>query len=235
MPARGIAYDDRQMTETRTAPRPVRRRARREWLIPAGLILLVLVPIVAGAMRFTSLVSGAEATPDNARFVSMPAPVIIHIISVTVYSVMGAFQFHPTLRRRRPLWHRVSGRILVPMGIAAAASGLWMNQVYDLPADSYGPLWVARWVFGLGMIASIVLGLLAVLRRDFRQHRAWMMRGYAIAVAAGTQVLTSLVWFIVVGEAAANTTTVPLIAGWVLNLAVAEWIIRRRPARRIQP
>ena len=208
---------------------------RRDWLIPASLIVLVLVPIIAGAMRFTSLATGVEATPDNNRFVTMPAPVIIHIISVTVYCVLGAFQFHPSLRRRRPRWHRIAGRVLVPMGIAAAASGLWMNAVYALPADSYGALWVARWVFGLGMIASIALGFAAVLRRDFRQHRAWMIRGFAIGVAAGTQVLTSLVWFMIMGDAAATTTTVPLIGGWILNLAVAEWIIRRRPTRRIQP
>jgi uncharacterized membrane protein len=203
-------------------------------MIPAGLILLVLVPIIAGAMRFSSLVAGVEQTPDNARFVTMPAPVIIHIISVTFYSVMGAFQFHPGLRRRRPRWHRISGRILVPMGIAAALSGLWMNLVYALPADSYGPLWVARWVFGLGMVAAIVIAFRAVLRRDFRAHRAWMIRAYAIAVAAGTQVITSLVWFMIIGESAASTTTVPLIAGWVVNLLIAEWIIRRRPARKMQ-
>ncbi len=223
------------MTQTIAPTPPVRRRARRDWLVPAALILLVLVPLIAGAMRFSSLLSGAEATPDNARFVGMPVPVITHIISVSVYSVLGAFQFHAGLRRRRPRWHRVAGRVLVPMGVAAAASGLWMNLVYALPADSYGALWVARWVVGIGMIAALALGFAAVLRRDFTRHRAWMIRAYAIAVGAGTQVFTSLIWFLIVGDAAANTTTVPLIAGWVVNLAVAEWIIRRRPTRRIQP
>jgi hypothetical protein len=39
---------------------------------------------------------------------------------------------------------------------------------------------------------------------------------------------------LIVGEVASTTTTVPLIGGWVVNLLIAEWIIRRRPARKIQ-
>lgn len=222
------------MTETLAAPRPVRRRSRTDWLIPTAFIVLCLVPIIAGAFRLTSLASGAPATPDNERFVSMPLPVIVHIISVTVYCILGAFQFHPSLRRRRPRWHRIAGRVLVPMGIAAALSGLWMNMFYALPNDSYGPLWVGRWIFGLGMVACIVLGFAAVLRRDFPHHRAWMIRGYAIGIAAGTQVFTSLIWFIIVGEQAENTTSVPLLGGWIVNLVVAEVIIRRKPTRRIR-
>jgi uncharacterized membrane protein len=215
------------MSDTVTAPRPTPTRRNRDWMIPTGLILLSLVPVAAGAMRITSLATGVEATPDNARFVGMPLPVIIHIVSATIYCVLGAFQFHPGLRRRRPRWHRISGRILVPMGIAAALSGVWMTQFYALPVHDYGALPAARWVFGLGMAASIVLGFRAVLRRDFRAHRAWMIRAYAIGIGAGTQLFTTLAWFGIAGANADATKPVPMIAGWVVNLAIAEWIIRR--------
>jgi hypothetical protein len=47
------------------------------------------------------------------------------------------------------------------------------------------------------MAASIVLALVAVRRRDFASHGAWMIRGYAIGLGAGTQVLTHLPWFVV--------------------------------------
>jgi uncharacterized membrane protein len=215
------------MTRTLETPRPARVR-RPDWLIPVGLILLSLIPVLAGAARLNSLSTGAEITPDNARFFGMPVPVIVHIISATIYCLLGAFQFHPGLRRTRPRWHRYSGRILVPLGIAAALSGLWMTQFYALPAHDYGALPLARWVFGLGMVLSIVLGFLAVRRRDFSTHRAWMIRAYAIGVGAGTQVLTTLVWLLIAGAAADSTKPVPMIAGWVVNLLVAEWAIRRR-------
>ena len=63
------------------------RRAPAPWLAPTGLILLSLIPIVAGAARLTELTGGAEITPRNARFFESPIPVVTHIVSVTVYSV----------------------------------------------------------------------------------------------------------------------------------------------------
>jgi hypothetical protein len=50
------------------------------WLIPAGLILLSLVPVAAGAFRIAELTGGAEVTPENARFFASPLPVAVHII-----------------------------------------------------------------------------------------------------------------------------------------------------------
>ncbi len=195
MCAPALPRDDQRMTET-LAPRQTRPTRSREWLIPAGLLLLSAVPVLAGALRLGSLATGAEVTPENARFFALPLPVVLHIVGATAYCVLGAFQFVPSLRRRHPRWHRLSGRILVPMGLAAAASGLWMTAVYDLPAADGGLLPAVRWIFGLAMIAALVLGFMAVRRRDFGTHRAWMIRAYAIGLAAGTQVFTSLPWML---------------------------------------
>ena len=78
----------------------------RAWLVPAGLILLSLVPALAGTSRLIELSSGAEITEANARFFASPLPVVLHIISVTLYSIVGAFQFSTPLRHWRPRWHR---------------------------------------------------------------------------------------------------------------------------------
>ena len=213
---------------------PEARRGRRTWLIPGSLVLLSLVPVVAGASRVVSLAGGVATTPDDARFTEMPAPVLVHIVSATVYCLLGAFQFHPGLRGRHPAWHRVAGRVLVPMGLVAALSGLWMTTFSALPAHDGGLLPPARWVFGLGMVAALVLGFAAALRRRFDVHRAWMIRAYAIGLGAGSQVFTMLAWLAVGGDQE-TLKAVPMIAGWVLNLTVAEWIIRRRRARAARP
>jgi hypothetical protein len=112
----------------------------------------------------------------------------------------------------------------------AALTGMWMALFFSgVPGD--GPLLVGiRLVVGSLMVASLVLGFIAVRRRDFRRHSAWMMRGYAVGLGAGTQVLTTLPWVILVGPAVGTTRALLLAAGWVVNLAVAEWVIRRRPA-----
>ena len=85
------------------------------------------------------------------------------------------------------------------------------------------------------MLASIVLAVFAIQRRDFPSHGAWMTRGYAIALGAGTQVFTMLPWVVIfgpIGAADELPRTVLMTAGWVINLAVAEYVIRRRPTHR---
>ncbi len=207
--------------------------ARRlpDWLVPVLLILLSLVPALAGTARLAELARGADVTPANARFVAMPLPVVVHILAVIPYSIVGALQFAPAFRRRRRDWHRAAGRVLVGLGLLAALTGLWMARYYPWPpADGQG-LYVLRLVFGVGMVVSILLAVDAIRRRDFAAHGDWMTRAYAIGLGAGTQVLTHLPWFLLVGQPTETPRTVMMGAGWVINVVVAEWIIRRRGAR----
>lgn len=203
---------------------------RADWLIPTGLVLLSAVPTIAGAFRLTELASGAEITPENARFFAAPLPVVAHILSATVYCVLGAFQFAPGFRRRRPGWHRAAGRLLVPCGLVAALSGLWMTLFYPAHDGASDLLTVIRFGFGSAMVLSIVLAFAAIRRRDITRHRAWMVRGYAIGQGAGTQVFTHLPWMLVFGVPGEFGVALLMAAGWVINLIVAEWIIRRPPA-----
>jgi uncharacterized membrane protein len=205
---------------------------RSDWLVPAGLVALSLVPAVAGMVRLTQLAGGAEITPANARFFASPLPVVLHIPAVVGYSILGAFQFSRGFRRRNRPWHRAAGRILAPLGLLSALSGIWMTLSYPWPPGDGQALYIERLIFGPAMVASIVLGLLAIRRRDFTSHGAWMTRAYAIGLGAGTQVLTHLPWFLFAeGKPAEGPRAVMMGAGWVINIVFAEWIIRRGRAR----
>src|SRR5690606_28260230 len=63
-------------------------------------------------------------------------------------------------------------------------------------------------------------------------HGEWMIRAYALGMGAGTQVLTHLPWFILVGRPTELSRTILMGGAWAINAAVAEWIIRRAAARR---
>lgn len=216
-----------------------RRGGWREWRVPVALILLCAIPLAAGAVRLVSVASGAAITPENARFFAAPLPVMLHIIGAATYIVLGACQFVPGFRRRMPGWHRRVGRLVVGAGLVAALSGLWMTQFYKLPAHDGVLLYWFRLLFGSLMAVSIVLALVTIRRRDFAGHRAWMMRGYALGLGAGTQVVTLLAGEIVLGGAPGEVARALLMgAAWAINLALAEWIIRRppsRPSRRVSP
>jgi len=203
----------------------------RQWLVPAGLILLTLIPMLQGQVRLHGLMSGAIETAQNARFIDSPIPVIIHIVSVTIFSIVGAFQFVPALRRRKGGWHRFAGRILIPAGLLVALSGMWMAAVYPHPAGEGLTLTVIRLIFGSAMVASIALGIRAIVQRKFAIHGAWMTRAYAIGVAAGTQAVILIPETIIFGLGKELPRTLFMAAAWVINLAVAELVIRRRVRR----
>jgi uncharacterized membrane protein len=199
-----------------------------DWLIPTGLLFLAFIPVVAGAFRMTTLVGGAEITPGNVRFISSPIPVVTHIISVTIYAVLGAFQFSPFVRRRWPKWHRAAGRVLVVAGLAAALSGLWMALFYAIvPADS-ALLRAFRLLFGSAMAISIVFGFVAIRQRKVGEHQAWMRRAYAIGMGAGTQAIIQIPYVMIIGQPESLAHSLLMGGAWVLNVAIAEALILRQ-------
>ncbi|REH29602.1 putative membrane protein DUF2306 [Kutzneria buriramensis] len=204
---------------------------RRMWLLPTGLILLSTIPLVAGGILIDQLNTGSRIIADNAKYLADPVPVVTHIVGVTVFCLLGAFQFSVGFRSRWPRWHRIAGWIVAPCGLAAALSGLYMTVFYPRQVNVGDLLTAFRLVFGTAMAVSLVLGFVAVLRRDIAGHRAWMMRAYAIGIGAGTQAVTQLPVVLAVGPLNVLTNALMSLGAWLLNLAVAEWFIRGRSLR----
>ncbi len=57
-----------------------------------------------------------------------------------------------------------------------------------------------------------------------------MLRAYAIGMGAGTQALILMAGEMIAGKPSVLSRAVLMGAAWVINLAVAEWIIRARRA-----
>ncbi|MDR7252294.1 putative membrane protein [Nocardioides sp. BE266] len=204
------------------------RRADR--LLPVVLLALCFVPVLSGTLRLVQLAGGPEIMPADDRFLDWPMALVVHIVGSAVFAVGCVFQLVPTIRRRHPDWHRRAGRVLAVAGLMVAGSALWLTLFYD-PQPGTGPLLlVLRLVVAPAMAGCLVVGVAAARRRDFRAHRAWMIRGYALALGAGTQVFTLGFGEAVLGHGELRGDLLR-VAAWVINLAVAEWAIRR-PARR---
>ena len=210
--------------------RPARSSGWGGW-VPYALVALVLIPAIAGSLRLVEVFGGPHLMPANPRIAASPVPVVIHIICAVPYAVLGAFQFSSAFRRRRPGWHRTSGRVLVVLGMAVAFSALWMTLFYPRQIGTGELAYLFRLAFGSGMAASISVGFSAIRGGDVARHQAWMTRAYALALGAGTQTFT-----LGIGKALFGTSgltfDLSLGAGWAINLAVAEYVIRRRGSRR---
>jgi uncharacterized membrane protein len=218
-------------TQPATAARERRGRTRsRDWPVPVGLVALSLVPLTAGTLRLVQVAGGPELLPADDRFGAFPVAIVVHILGAAVFALVGMFQFVPGIRRRHRTWHRRAGRVVAVAGLAVAGSALWLTLFYEAQPGTGDLLYVLRLVFSTAMVGCLLVGFTAIRRRDVAAHRAWMIRGYAIGLAAGTQVFTEgfggavFGTGVIAGDLAKG-------AGWVINLAVAEWVIRRPAAR----
>jgi uncharacterized membrane protein len=189
---------------------------------------LSAIPLTAGVLRLVQLAGGPAAMPADHRFTGFPVALVAHILGAAVFALVGAFQFVPRLRRRN--WHRRAGRVVAVAGLVVAVSALWLTLFYDPQPGSGAILFVFRLVFAPTMAACLVLGFAAIRRRDISSHRAWMMRAYALGLGAGTQAFTEGIGAAVFGQGVL-AADLSRGAAWVINLAIAEWLIRR-PARR---
>ena len=197
----------------------------------AALLFLSVIPTrLVGAFRLTQLAGGAEIMPARRTVLCVTTAGgaayperqrVCHLGCVPVRNRFPAAQ---------------AG--LAPRGWAAPGSmrtAGWAFRAVDdpvlsPPAGDGELLYAFRLLFGSAMVVSIVLGFTAILRGDVIRHRAWMMRGYAIGLGAGTQMLTLLAGELIIGPPSELSRALLMGAAWVINLAVAEWAIRKRPA-----
>lgn len=223
----------RQSTSPPSRPAIARRpglRGESSWRVPAALVALTIIPLIAGSLRLLEIAGGPQLLPTNPRIDASPAPLAVHVVAAALFAVVGAFQFPARLRRRHLLLHRRAGRVLVAAGLTVAGTGLWMTLFYP-GAPGGALLWTVRLLVGSATATCLVLGVTSIRRHDVAAHRAWMIRAFALAVAAGTQAFTQGL-----GEGLFGTsdlsTALSVTSGWVINLAVAEWIIRRPAVRQ---
>ena len=211
---------------TSSVPRPATNGGGGSgWHVVAGPIALVAIPSIASVLRVVEAFGGPQLLPENPRITASPAPLVVHVISAVFFAVVGALQFPTRLHRRHPGWHRRSGRVLIGAGMVVAVTGLWMTLFYtDAPGGA--ALWTVRLVVGAATGTSLILGFAAIRRGDVRSHRAWMIRAYALMVGAGTQTMTEGVSQFVLGFTDLGKF-LGTTAGWVVNVAIAEWLVRR--------
>jgi hypothetical protein len=186
-------------------------------------VSLAVAAYAIGAYAFLPL--GMLVVPTmRAAFEANPAALYAHVFAAAVALAIGPAQFSARLRLHRPRLHRWLGRVYLGVGVGiGGTAGLVMAT-----HASGGP-W-ARLGFGMLAVAWLTSGLrayLAARARSFVVHRRWMVRNFALTLAAVTlriYVPSSL------AAGLAFESAYPVIAWlcWVPNLLVAEMLFNRR-------
>lgn len=147
-----------------------------------------------------------------------------HVFTSMFVLVAGFTQFLKPLLKAYPRWHRGLGYLyVIDILFVTGPAGLIMSFYAN------GGMWsrVAFILLSVLWIGFTAMALYHAKKKDFVQHRIFMIRSYALTLSA----LSLRAWKVLL---ATFTDMGPmdryrLIAwlGWGLNLVIAEYIIRR--------
>lgn len=202
---------------TTSDPLPARRRAAP----PGWWIMLVLAVGVAGyALSFTVRGVDGFAVELLTSFYERPWAVWFHIVLGAVALITGALNFRHSLRRSRPALHRKIGEWYVLACLVGATAGAW------LAVHAYGGL-SNRLGFGglaLATLITTTMAYRAARARRFASHRGWMIRSYAMILAAVT-LRIQLPLFAIALQGFDPAYAIVAWSCWVPNLVVAEIVV----------
>ena len=195
-----------------------------------GLMVLLSLGVAAYAVGVYGLLPvGAMVHPEmRSTFEAQRAGIYLHVFGAAVAMALGPFQFSTRIRSRWPTLHRWSGRLYLGLGVLVGGSaGLYMAF------HAWGGA-VGRVGFASLAIAWLYTGWQAygaVRRRDFVEHRRWMVRNFALTFAA-----VMLRIYLPASLAAGIDAHVayPAIAWlcWVPNLVLAELALKKAGPKR---
>jgi uncharacterized membrane protein len=148
-----------------------------------------------------------------------------HVFSSMFVLFAGFTQFWRGILRHAPALHRWMGRlyifdVLLVTGPASFIMALYANG--GLSSRLAFSILAILWMSTTG------IAFRQVLRRKFASHREWMIRSYALTLSAVSLRLWKMALAFLFHPHPMDLYRMISWLGWVPNLLLAEWLIRRR-------
>jgi uncharacterized membrane protein len=203
---------------------------------PRLVVAILLIAVVATpVLAFPYVLLDRSASRIDVQTDLAWILLVVHVPCAATAMILGGLQLVPRIRARRAV-HRAIGRTFLGLGtVAFVMTGIPLAlSTPDGDITRFGVLIPAvAWPF----VATIAWR--AIRGGDVARHREWMIRLYAITFFAITaRMVTPLLLLAQVpvmsskygGDVqAAVSASIPYgqWLGWIVNVAIAEWIIRR--------
>lgn len=153
-----------------------------------------------------------------------------HVFSSIFLLMAGFTQFSSPFKKRYSVLHPFVGKMYVfmllfvsgPAGLIMGvyANGGWTSQVAFVTLSI---LWL--W--------TTAKAWQAIRARNFIAHGEWMIRSYALTLSALTLRAWKFLIVIVLHPRPMDVYMIVAWLGWIPNLMIAEWLIRRHYASRV--
>ena len=194
--------------------------------MPFVLGALFIIPVAGTLYRLAEIIlEGHWSFRFNPEFVDR-LPLFIHGVTMLMFLVLGAMQFLPPIRQKGPRLHRVLGRLAGAGAVLGGLSGVWMTLAHS--EISTPLLFTGRLIFGTAMAAFAIFAIRDAMHRNFVSHRNWIIRSYAIAFNAASMPLLYMPIIMIIGQPVPIIDDALQVAGWIINLVVAERIFINR-------
>lgn len=197
----------------------------------AMVFLALTVAAYAAAVLINPSIGAPLVLAHRAR---MPLALFAHLAGGGAALALGAWQFNASIRGRAPRVHRWIGRGYVASVLAGGIGALALA-----PRAEHGVVSQAGFLLlALFWLGTTLAAYRSIRARDITRHQQWMVRSYALTLAAVTLRLY-LPLSQIAGIPFPHAYQLIAWISWVPNLLAAEWWFVRRarpvPVPAIRP
>ena len=187
------------------------------------MLMLVLSSAIALYTGLVLLLPGFGAPFVAGLRLSAPGAVVAHLAGGLVALATGPWQFSRRIRTRRTHVHRWLGRVYV---VAVVAGSLGALALAPLSQEGF-VTHVGFGLLGLLWLGATIQAYRCIRKRDLPSHRDWMIRSFALTLAAVT-LRIHLPLGLAAGLSFHDAYQAVAWVSWVPNLVAAEWFVLSR-------
>jgi uncharacterized membrane protein len=200
------------------------------------LAIWALIGLAASWFIYDSVIYVATRDPQpGATFLNRQLWYLVHMAIAMPVLAIAPIQFVAHIRQARPQIHRLLGRIFLASSILAGLLAIWLGATIQyqgsrIPLVMFGAVWIAfssaAWI--------------CATKRDFANHRKFVIRSFAIGLAfIWVRILGSLdeqLFFFIDSQEVRDTTQeflsfiIPLLVveAWLSWVPSIQSALRRR-------
>jgi uncharacterized membrane protein len=202
-------------------------RQRAAWL-GWGMVAVLAILFAVVALRLLSFNPEAVSEELRPNLLRHPFLFYAHVVVAPFALLVGIWQFLPLTRRNS--YHRWAGRLYVAyVGIASIA-----GFVIAMTTNSGKGAGAGFMILAVLWLVTTAKAFLLARAGNFVAHRVWMVRSYALTCAAITlRIIVPM--GIAMGQGFTTSYIAAAWGSWIINLLIAEWILRRTRFRETAP
>lgn len=146
-----------------------------------------------------------------------------HVYTSLLVLPAGFIQFNSSVRTKYPTLHRSMGWLyVIAVLFLVAPSGFWMGVHANGGISSQ----IAFCLLSVLWFTFTLLAIRCAIQKQFQVHRIWMIRSFALTLSAITLRAWKTFFVYLFHPHPMDVYRIVAWLGWVLNLFVAEMLIR---------